>query len=817
MRKHPQIEIRGANHGNLKNIDLNIPKDQWVVFAGVSGSGKSTLLFDVLYQESQRQYLEALGMEGLNKPKVESVRYTSPAICIAQRKANRNPRSTVGTVTDIFTDLRMIYEKLHQRACPHCAGVLISADLTELTRKLDDEYLVEIDCPHCGQRVPKLTRTDFSFNTLRGACETCQGLGTVLQINEAAVCDCNLSLEAGAVQFWDSLYKEYQIASLYQAFAFYQLSEVSNQPILQWTDTHRAILFYGVEHPSTKALLSNREIPKTVSGGRFEGIFTTLRRRLSERKQLTPQLVPFFNETVCPDCKGERLSKHSREAKVNGIRLPQLNHYSLEQLFLWLQRLWGNLSEKETNLVLVYLQTLETKLKRLIRLSLGYLTLDRTTSTLSGGEGQRMQLAALLDSPMSGVLYLLDEPTVGLHPKDTEGILQQIREIRALENTVIVIEHDPEVMRAADWIIDFGPEAGRFGGEIVAQGTPKQITQNSSSLTGQWMNKVGMLPNTRRIPEQYLHLDKVSLHNIKNLSVDFPLGCLTALTGVSGSGKSSLLFGILLKELQKKQSGVVRSPYEFRKIVAVEQAPPSAMKRSNIATYCGAFTPIRKWFANLPQAKALQVTEKYFSFNTKGGRCEHCEGLGTIRSHMLFFEDTEITCPYCGGKQFSETVLSVAHQGYNIHQVLQMTVEEAAEFYHDQPSIYKPLAMLIEAGLDYVTLGQTLPTLSGGEAQRLQLARQLLEASKEKTLYLLDEPTTGLHPADIQRFLLLMQKIVDAGHTVLVIEHNVQLIREADWVIDMGPGGGEAGGKIVAEGTPLQLKQNFNSIIGRYL
>jgi excinuclease ABC subunit A len=817
MRKHSQIEIRGAFQGNLKNIDVNIPKDKWVVFTGVSGSGKSTLLLDVLYQESQRQYLEAMGMEGLNKPKVQSVRYTSPAISITQSKANRNPRSTVGTVTDIYTDLRMIFEKLHHRQCPKCGGLLISADLAELTHKQDDEFVVEIDCPYCGQRIPKLTRTDFSFNTLRGACETCQGLGTVLDIDESAVCDCGKSLEEGAVQYWDSLYREYQIASLYQAFAFYKLAEVKELPIELWTDLHKTILFHGVEHANTQALLTNHEIPKTVSGGRFEGIYTTLRRRLSERKELTPALTPYFSETICPACGGDRLAKYSREAKVDGLRLPQLNQYSLKQLASWVQQLWSKLTTKETSMVLVYLQTLETKLKRLQRLSLGYLTLDRTTSTLSGGEGQRIRLAALLDSPMSGVLYLLDEPTVGLHPQDTEGILQQIREIRDLENTVILIEHDPEVMRAADWIIDFGPGAGRHGGEIVAQGTPSNIMKCEDSLTGQWLQKSSLLPTARRNLQAFLHLEKVTLHNINELTVDFPLACLTALTGVSGSGKSSLLFGILLHELQKKQSIFVQNPYQFHNIVAVEQAPPTAMKRSNIATYSGVFTPIRKWFANLPEAKTLGLSEKHFSFNTKGGRCEHCEGLGTIRSHMLFFEDTEIPCPHCGGKQFDETVLSVGYKGHNIHQVLQMTVEEAAEYYREQPSILKPLSLLAEAGLDYVTLGQTVPTLSGGEAQRLQLARQLLEGTKGKTLYLLDEPTTGLHPADIQHFLLLLQKIVDAGHTVIVIEHNVQLIREADWVIDMGPGGGETGGKIIAQGTPLELQRNLNSVIGRYL
>ncbi len=813
-----ELIIKGAREGNLKGISLNLPKNKLIVLTGLSGSGKSTLAVDVIFQECQRQYLEAIGLQGIRKPEVDEMRNLSPAVLISQGEYGKNPRSSVGTVTDIYTDLRMIFEKLHERECPNCHSKIYSHLCKEELKREGSDYKVFMFCSHCGHKMDKLTRTDFSFNTREGACEKCHGLGEVIEISEASVIDKALTLEEGAVKYWDHAYKEYQVGNVYKAMKHYGVPLKKETRVVDYTEGQLSILLYGAESDEVKGLFPEIKPPVKVTDGKFEGVFATLWRRLSDKGGLVKQIEGFFHSETCPVCNGERLNEISRSVTVQGRRLPEIASLSLEELGQWIFELEEAASERERALVGPYLLDLNTKINRINNVGLGYLSPDRQTMTLSGGEGQRIKLAAILDSTLTGVVYVMDEPTIGLHPRDTEGLIRILKDMRDLGNTVIVIEHDPDVMKEADFIADLGPGSGKHGGEVIGTGTLREIMENPKSVTGGWLRSPRKIKTSFRVGTgERILVREANLHNLKGLNVSFPVGCLTSVTGVSGSGKSTLVFDILAKGNKNEKYGEVVGTEFFDNIITVEQSPLSRMRRSNAATYTGLYTEIRKLFGDLPDARKQGLEAKHFSFNTGSGRCETCEGLGFVTSNMLFFQDIEVVCPDCGGKRFKDEVLNVKYTGYNINDVLDMSVEEALDLLKYNKKAVAILELLCEAGLGYLQLGQSITTLSGGEGQRLKLSKDLMENRGKKNLYLIDEPTTGLHPIDVENFLKLLDKLVDSGNTVIVVEHNQQVIANSDWIVDLGPEGGVKGGQLVAEGTPLEIISNEASITGKYL
>jgi excinuclease ABC subunit A len=815
------IVVRGAREGNLKDITLEIPRNQLVVFTGLSGSGKTTLAIDVIFQECQRQYLEAIGLQGINKPKVDFVRNMSPAIMITQIESNKNPRSTVGTVTDIYTDLRMVYEKLGVRICPNCNKMTSAAECKEETKKADGKFYVFMYCNHCHQRMEKLTRTHFSYNTREGACKQCQGLGKILTINKENTIHESLSLEEGAVDFWEQKYKDYQISSLTNTFRHYNLPVQSGVPVADFSGIQKSILCYGVENnDDLKKMFPDIAPPKTVAAGKFEGVFTTLWRRMSDKGGDAEQLNGYFDFDICPDCQGERLDVSSRSVTVESLRLPELAFLSLEELSGWVLKLDCSLDDGNRSLVEVYLLDLKTKIQRLINVGLGYLSLDRQTITLSGGELQRVKLAAALDSDLTGIIYIMDEPTIGLHPKDTAGMITILKRLRDLGNTVIVIEHDPDVMKEADFIADIGPGAGKHGGEIIGTGTLEELKEQETSITGAYLKKsIQCQTEFRKGTGDAIEVKNADLYNLKNIAVSFPIGCLNAVTGVSGSGKSTLIFDVLAGSWGKKQTGsnMISGTEKFDQIITIEQSAITKMKRSNIATYSEVCSEIRNIFGGLKEAKEKGLSAKHFSFNTPGGRCENCEGLGYIISNMLFFKNIEVVCPVCGGNQFNDEVLSIKYHGYSIKDILKMSVEDALDALGEHSEIKRILKLLQDVGLGYLELGQTLTTLSGGEGQRLKLAKELIHNKGKNNLYLMDEPTTGLHPADVENFLILLNRMVDSGSTVIVVEHNLQIIKATDWIVDLGPEGGKNGGQVVFTGTPLEMLKTGETDTAKYL
>ncbi len=813
-----KIEIIRANEGNLKDISLEIPKNKLVVFTGRSGSGKSTLLMDVLFNECQRQYLEAITLQGIHKPKVERIRGASPAIAITQNNANSNPRSTVGTMTNIYTDLRMIYEKLGLRTCPHCSKIISAADCKEKTEKINNDFYVYMYCCECGKRMDKFTRTHFSFNTREGACSTCEGLGRIHSVDREQLVNEELTLEDGAIRYWEKQYANYQISILYAAFRYYNIPIPAHTPVKQFSELQKAILYEGIETALVKKSFPDVKPPKTSSSGNFEGVLPILWRRFKEKEGNSKQLEEYFTIVECPDCKGDRLSEKSRNIIVNNTRLPELSHFSLERLSRWINELSADLSHKHHELVKAYLLDINTKLNRVIRVGLGYLTLDRQIITLSGGEMQRIRLAALLDSDLTGIIYILDEPTVGLHPKDTLGLITILQRLRDLGNSVLVIEHDEDVMAAADYIVDIGPGAGQYGGEVIAMGTLEEIKQQDSSVTGNYLRHPHPGKDNFRPSLGTIGIEAADKFNLKNVSVTIPTGCLTSVTGPSGSGKSTLIFEVLAANEPTARSNRVSGLEQFDKVVRIEQSPITKMKRSNIATYSEVYSEIRTVIAKTAAARHTGLTAKHFSFNTPGGRCENCEGLGYVDSNMLFFSNIEVVCPVCNGHQFNDQVLSVKYKDHSIKDILSLSVEDALCFFQDQPKIHRILKLLCEVGLGYLELGQTLTTLSGGEGQRLKLAKELIgNSSSKRNLYLMDEPTTGLHPKDIEHFLELLNQMVEAGNTIVVVEHNQQIIRNSDWIIDLGPEGGDKGGKVIFTGTPQEILKSDQSITAKYL
>jgi excinuclease ABC subunit A len=841
-----QITVRGARLHNLKNITLSIPKNQFVVLTGLSGSGKSTLGFEILHREGQRQYLESLGMVpfGMAKPPVDSITGLSPTISVDQRLTNHSPRSTVGTTTDVYTYLRVLFARLGHRPCPTCgkdiplAFDVSDADWESETTTDDDGGAPEetFPCPHCGAPVPELSMAHFSFNKPEGACPTCTGLGSVHEADLSRLVDERKSVMEGAVSGWDAFQINYHAAILRAAAAHYGFAWDLALPVKDYAPPQCDLLLFGVESPRFRRHFPTIEPPATVRGGRFEGVATSLLRRYADHISAhagetgyRDKLEDFLVTQTCPDCEGSRLRPESRAVTVNGETIVALSHLSLEGLGAWLDGLSAVFGLDERLVAEPVLASLHVGIGRLLEVGAGYLTLERGTPSLSAGEAQRLRLASLLGSELSGVLYVFDEPTIGLHQRDTQRLIGVLRRLRDLGNTVLVIEHDLDMIAAADYVVDFGPGAGRHGGQVVAAGAPSEVAAQAGSLTGDYLAGRASIPipRRRRAPsDKAIFIHGAREHNLQNVTVRLPLGLLIAVTGVSGSGKSSLIFDILDRALRARLYGSSDLPGEhdsiegldsLDKVIAIDQEHIGRLPRSNAATYSDAFTPIREAFAATAEARRLGLSARHFSFNVPGGRCERCQGAGVLAVKMQLLPDAEVRCPACHGRRFTRETLAVRYRDHDISQVLDGAVEDALALFEDVPAAFSRLKALADVGLGYLQLGQPATTLSGGEAQRIKLAKELGRRATGRTLYLLDEPTTGLHLADIARLLGVLQRLVEAGATVLVVEHNLEVVKTADWVIDLGPEGGAAGGTVIAEGTPEQIAQIPDSFTGQGL
>ncbi|MCL2012338.1 MAG: excinuclease ABC subunit UvrA [Cystobacterineae bacterium] len=935
MQKKEYIRIKGAREHNLKNISLDIPKHQLVVFTGVSGSGKSSLAFDTLYAEGQRRYVESLSayarqfLGQLEKPKYDSIRGLSPSISIEQKAASSNPRSTVGTVTEIYDFLRVLYASLGTQHCPTCQqrvsnqsaqqmadeilklpagqkfqllsplvqqrkgefkellqdalkrgfvraridGKLVSLEQKlSLSKKHKHDILLVIDrlimtegirerlmdsveaalregkgvlvlvdekgegervfselnsCHRCGLSFPELSPARFSFNHPLGMCPECNGLGTKPEMDvELIIPNPKLSIREGAIEVWaTSMSKgEGWTAELIESLsrAFHIDLDCPWEKLPQKT---RALLLEGSQGESFRV--------KHASFGQWdqtwEGVLPMLMRRFKATgsEAMRQYYMRFFSNKACQACHGERLNPASRSVKLHGMKLSELVRLSIEEAQLFLEKL--KLSPHEASIAQELLKEIRHRLGFLCNVGLSYLSLDRSAATLSGGEGQRIRLASQMGSELTGVLYILDEPSIGLHQRDNARLLSTLQQLRDLGNTVLVVEHDEETIRAANHIVDFGPHAGQGGGHIVAEGSLHNIQNHPQSLTGGFLS--GRLhieiPKRRRKPHaQKLQLLGATAHNLKNIDVEFPLGTLIAVTGVSGAGKSTLVSSILLpalmKHLHESQSTIgahrqLRGLAFLDKVISIDQKPIGRTPRSNPATYTKVFDSIREVLAKTPEARAFGYAPGRFSFNVKGGRCEECHGDGVKRVEMHFLADVFVPCEVCSGKRFNDATLRVKYKGKNVSEMLEMTVREAAGFFGLHREIARILQTLEDVGLSYLKLGQPSPTLSGGEAQRVKLSRELAKVATGKTLYILDEPTTGLHFDDIQKLLSVLNRLVEAQNTVLVIEHNLDVIKCADWIVDLGPEGGDKGGYLVAQGAPEEIIKVEKSYTGQYL
>ena len=967
------IIIKGAREHNLKNIDLEIPKDKLVVLTGISGSGKSSLAFDTLYAEGQRRYVESLSSYArqflgvMDKPDVDYIEGLSPAISIDQKSASHNPRSTVGTTTEIYDYLRLLFARIGHPHCPICgeevsrmsveqvaqsiigdptssaSGGLRGArgrrimvlapivkdrkgeysqlfedlkkkgyskvridgyirDLTEdlvliktnkhtidvvidrlvlnkdagqtsmtniirsrlsqsieTALKLGEGFVIISDvldtslefpatpakmqdhlyserfaCPKDNIALPEIEPRTFSFNSPHGACPNCTGLGALLKVDPSVILNPILSIAEGGIlpmsnigesDTWFSRLIE-AVGKTYHFDLKIRLGEFS--------DEARTVLLYGAVKEEFKVEGRNREGRWTHFYTDFEGIINNLERRYKETESeyVRREIEKYMVSEICPVCAGARLKKEALSVTINRLNISQMTEFSIKDALEWIKNLKKPVfSDREATIASSIVKEIIARLQFLVDVGLDYLTLNRASMTLAGGEAQRIRLASQIGSGLSGVLYVLDEPSIGLHQRDNHRLIETLKRLRDLGNTVVVVEHDAETMENADFIIDFGPGAGEHGGKVMAQGSPAQIKKNPESLTGKYLSgkkTVNASQKFIKAPNNFgvLKVLGAAEHNLKNIDVEFPLGQFIAVTGVSGSGKSTLINDILYKALSSKffhsreRAGKhqgLEGVEKIDKVVLVDQSPIGRTPRSNPATYTGAFTFIRELFANSPESKIKGYSPGRFSFNVKGGRCEVCEGEGQIKIEMQFLPDVYVTCEACGGKRYNREALDIHFKDKNIAEILDMTVEEALKFFENIPQIKNKLVILNEVGLGYIRLGQPAPTVSGGEAQRIKLATELSKRPTGHTLYILDEPTTGLHFADIEKLLTILRRLVNYGNTVIIIEHNLDVIKNTDWIIDLGPEGGDGGGKIVAEGTPKQLAGNKNSITGHYL
>lgn len=929
-----KIVVRGARQHNLKNIDVDIPRDKLVVITGLSGSGKSSLAFDTIYAEGQRRYVESLSayarqfLGQMDKPDVDYIEGLSPAVSIDQKTTSKNPRSTVGTVTEIYDYLRLLFARVGQPHCPDCGRAITRQtidqmvdqvlDLPERTRfqvlapivrgrkgehkkiladlhkqgfvrvRIDGEIrelgtdieleknkkhtievvvdriivregirkrladslelalglagglaiiqLVDEDrelvfsqnlaCPDCGFSLEELSPRLFSFNSPYGACSYCTGLGFRLEVDpELVIPDRSKSLAEGAIAPWSRSYNYYP--QLLEAVAKkYGFS--TRVPVSQLSDEALQIVLYGSKEP-VRVHYVNMHGQKRIFDTVYEGVIPNLERRLQETQSegARRELEAYMSSRPCPHCRGARLRPEALAVLVGGLNIAEVTALSVGEAYQFFTDL--KLGERDRAIARQVLKEIKERLRFLLNVGLEYLTLDRAAGTLSGGEAQRIRLATQIGSGLVGVLYVLDEPSIGLHQRDNQRLIETLKQLRDLGNTLIVVEHDRETIEAADYIIDIGPRAGEEGGYLVAAGTLEEIKACPASITGDYLSgrrKIAVPPSRRGPNGNWLVIRGAREHNLKNIDVAIPLGVFTCVTGVSGSGKSTLINDILHRALAQRLHGARQAPGDhdgiegveyLDKIIAIDQSPIGRTPRSNPATYTGVFDNIREVYAQTPEARVRGYKPGRFSFNVKGGRCEACRGDGIIKIEMHFLPDVYVPCEVCKGKRYNRETLEVNYKGKSIADVLDMTVSEALQFFKNIPRISRKLQTLYDVGLGYMRLGQPATTLSGGEAQRVKLATELSRRSNGKTLYLLDEPTTGLHFADISRLLDVLGRLVDAGDTVVVIEHNLDVIKMADYIIDLGPEGGEGGGRIVAQGTPEEVAQVPESYTGQYL
>ncbi len=934
MMNKDWIVIKGARENNLKHIDVNVPRDRFVIMTGVSGSGKTSLAFDTIYAEGQRRYVESLSayarqfLGNSEKPEVDSIEGLSPAISIDQKTTSNNPRSTVGTVTEIYDYLRLLYARIGVPYCPthhepitsqtikqmidrimelpqrtrmvilapivkgkkgthkdllakltkegyvrvridgevrvleeveqleknkkHDIDVVVDRivksddrsrlhDSLESALKLSDGLAVvaygeeemlfssNYACKYCGFSIPKLEPKLFSFNAPFGACPHCKGLGITQKVDiDYLIPDRSKSIAQGGIVYYKNIVNTENLE--WQRFAallhHYHIS--LDTPIEQIGKREMDLLLYGSDEPIAYTLHS-RSGNVTKKREFIEGIVTHIERRYMETSSSMSRewLGTFMAEMPCPTCGGKRLNEQALSVYVGGKNIYEWTTMSVREAALFMENL--QLSRQEEEIARLIVKEIKDRLGFLNNVGLGYLTLDRIAGSLSGGEAQRIRLATQIGSHLSGVLYVLDEPSIGLHQRDNDRLIHTLKDMRDLGNSLIVVEHDEDTMRASDYIIDIGPGAGIHGGEVVAAGTPQQVMDNPDSITGAYLSGRMRIevPRTRRKGNgRKLRVVKAACNNLKNVTVDFPLGTFICVSGVSGSGKSSLVNEILTKGIQHALGRVRIKPGKHKeikgiehidKIIDIDQDPIGRTPRSNPATYTGVFDDIRELYAQTPEARMRGYDRGRFSFNVKGGRCEACQGDGILRISMHFLPDVYVPCEECGGKRYNEETLQVTYKGKNIYDVLEMSVEEAIDFFASVPKIRHKLQTLRDVGLGYVKLGQSATTLSGGEAQRVKLASELQRKATGKTLFVLDEPTTGLHTHDVKKLLEVLQRIVDNGDTVIVIEHNLDVLKSADYLIDLGPEGGDEGGEIVAVGTPEQIAVNPRSHTGAYL
>lgn len=839
-----KIIVHGAREHHLKNICFEIPKGKLVALTGPSGSGKSSIAIDVLQKECLRQYLESLGMttDHITKAKVDHIIGLSPSIGVSQRVTDFNPRSTVGTKTGILTILRNLFASIGQQSCVGC-GKSVKQPLQDKKKLTTIEIEEEkggsskkrkrtyFDCPHCGQHLEKLKMAHFSFNATVGACEVCKGVGEIIGVDLPNLLHEEKTIKNGGVTFWDEAVSGYYEGVIQAAAKHYYFPFDTAMPIRNYTKEQRNFLLYGVTFPDFVKAHKNIKEPKKVSEGKFEGIVPyLLNRYTSNPTKLPSTLKKYILHEPCPECHQARLGKLGREALVCGKTIIDVAGLNLCELLKWINVLDLHASEDELQVLAALSSSLKERTSNLIEAGLDYLALDRTLPSLSAGESQRLRLACLLGSGLTGVLYVLDEPTTGLHPHDTVKLLKTLRMIQEAGNTVLVIEHDLDVIKNVDHIIDVGPGGGSKGGEIVVSGTPVEVMACAESITGKYLARKTTALHNRPSPHEskVLTIRGAREHNLKGIDVSIPVNQLVVMTGVSGSGKSTFLFGILDKLARKhfNHADVVPGKYasvhglsHFNRVVTVDQVTirNTQSSRSNVATYTKLFDLIRDLFASLLEAKVRGFGADKFSFNTSDERCGNCNGAGVVGVDMTFMPDVEMECPVCNGMRFSEELLSVKFDGHSIVDILGMTVSDAIPVFSEYQNIFALLDSMKQVGLEYLTLGQSTSTLSGGEAQRIKLATELAKSGRESTLYLLDEPTTGLHAQEVEKLLAILRKLVSKGNTVVAIEHHLDAICEADAIIDFGPGGGNAGGEIVATGTPQEVASNEDSLTGQCL
>ena len=821
-----KIVIKGAKHHNLKNVTLKLPKNKLIVFSGVSGSGKSTLVFDIIHAEAQRRFMSGLStftkrsMEKVDKPNVDSISGITPSLAIEQKNVSNNPRSTVGTLTEISDYLRLLYSRIGIRKCTQC-GEEIKSLLYKNSRS---------ECPNCHAPIKMLNAQHFSSNTPHGMCPVCKGLGVTPKIDlNKLILNEDLSILDGAISWFgnirDGKKSTWPIFRLDLVFEHYNLD--METPWRELPKEFRDIILFGsgeevIELPTPSGKLAKKPIKGVAS--EIERLYFDTDSEATRKKY-----ADYMKFETCDECNGTKLNKEALNVTIGGKTIYEVNNMAIGEVLEFIKEVYENSEEEIFNIGKEVLLELYTRLYFLKNVGLDYLTLSRTAPTLSGGEGQRVRLATALSSEITGITYVLDEPSTGLHPRDTENLINTLFKLRDNNNNVIVVEHDDKIIESADYIVDVGPYAGVLGGNIIGEGTIDEIKNNKESLTGKYLSnelKVSEKIGDENFNNGFLYLRGACHNNLKNVSVKFPLNKLTVVTGVSGSGKSSLISETLeplLDNLLNNGHNEVGKYDEIigyealDKVINVSQSPIGRTPRSNPATYIGLFDKIRKVFGKTEYAKEHNMNADYFSFNSNKGRCPCCEGQGKIKVEMHFMPDVWIECDECNGKRFKEEVLANTIKGKNIADVLDMDVNEALEFFEEYKDIYDILKVLREVGLGYIKLGQSATTLSGGEAQRVKLAKELSKKTKGKTIYILDEPTNGLHFNDTKQLLKIFKKLIDDGHTLIVIEHNTDVIKCANWIVDIGPEGGEEGGKLVVEGTLEEVKKCKESFTGKYI